>query len=156
MIQPKFVRFKNTKVNNISRKKEKIFVKVILFPLHRKFLKVILFTFFFSIFLGPGFDSLKIHENEKSAYNLKQNYTIVKQILEHSLEGFCPRDEKFFKEHIKKNIDEFLKCLRDPSLPLIEFREAMASGIYTLDILFCQITMFLKVHVTFIFGLQTL
>ena len=79
---------------------------------------------------------MKIHENEKSAYNLKQNYTIVKQILEHSLEGFCPRDEKFFKEHIKKNIDEFLKCLRDPSLPLIEFREAMASGIYTLDILF--------------------
>ena len=95
---------------------------------------------------------MKIHENEKSAYNLKQNYTIVKQILEHSLEGFCPRDEKFFKEHIKKNIDEFLKCLRDPSLPLIEFREAMASGIY-ISYTFCQITMFLKVRVAFVFGL---
>ena len=115
-----------------------------------------MFTFFLNNFLGPGFDSLNHFTNEKSAYNLKQSYTIVKTILENSLEGFCPRDEKFFKEHIKKNIDEFLKCLRDPSLPLIEFREAMASGIYTLDILFCQITMFLKVRVTFVFGLQTL
>ena len=73
-------------------------------------------------------------ENEKSAYNLKQNFTMVKQILENSLEGFCPRDEKFFKEHIRKNIEEFLKCLRDPRLPLIEFREVLAAGIF--DIVF--------------------
>ena len=56
-----------------------------------------LFTFFKNNSLGPGFDSLNHFTNEKSAYNLKQSYTIVKTILENSLEGFCPRDEKFFK-----------------------------------------------------------
>ena len=48
------------------------------------------------------------------------NYSIV-------LDGYCPREEKFFKEYIKKIIEDYLKFLRDPRLPLTEFREVLAS-----------------------------
>ena len=48
------------------------------------------------------------------------NYSIL-------LDGYCPREEKFFKEYIKKIIEDYLKFLRDPRLPLTEFREVLAS-----------------------------
>ena len=75
---------------------------------------------------GPGFDSLTFTEG-KSALNLHQNYLNAKQLLENALDGYCPREEAFFKEHIKKVIEDYLKFLRDPRLPLNEFREVLAS-----------------------------
>ena len=75
---------------------------------------------------GPGFDALVITE-EKSALNLHQNYLNAKQLMENALDGFCPRDEKFFKEFIGKIIEDYLRLLRDPRLPLDESREVLAS-----------------------------
>ena len=48
---------------------------------------------------GPGFDSLRFSDS-KLPLDLHQNYLKTKQILENSLDGYCPGDEKFFKEYI--------------------------------------------------------
>ena len=57
---------------------------------------------------GPGFDSLKTGE-AKAPLNLHQNYLNAKQLLENALDGYCPRDEKFFKEFIKGVIEDYLR-----------------------------------------------
>ena len=75
---------------------------------------------------GPGFDDLKITDG-KPPLNLHQNYLYVKQLIENALDGYCPRDEKFFKEFIKTVIEDYLKFLHDPRLPLDETREVLAS-----------------------------
>ena len=67
---------------------------------------------------GPGFDALKISDG-KPPLDLHQNYLNAKQLLENALDGYCLKDEKFFKEFIGNVIDEYLKFLRDPRLPLV-------------------------------------
>ena len=59
--------------------------------------------------------------------DLHQNYLKAKQILENSLDGYCPKEEKYFKEFIGTIIKEYLTFLHDPRLPLDETREALAS-----------------------------
>ena len=59
--------------------------------------------------------------------DLHQNYLKAKQILENSLDGYCPKEEKYFKEFIGTVIKEYLTFLHDPRLPLDETREALAS-----------------------------
>ena len=59
--------------------------------------------------------------------DLHQNYLKAKQILENSLDGYCPREEKYFKEFIGTIIKAYLTFLHDPRLPLDETREALAS-----------------------------
>ena len=81
---------------------------------------------------GPGFDALVIvSEEEKSAgaggLNLHQNYLNAKQLLENALDGFCQRDEKYFRRFISSVIENYLRLLRDPRLPLDESREVLAS-----------------------------
>mgnify|MGYP002046183517 FL=1 len=79
---------------------------------------------------GPGFDALVIvSEEEKSAggLNLHQNYLNAKQLLENALDGFCQRDEKYFRRFIISVIENYLRLLRDPRLPLDESREVLAS-----------------------------
>ena len=75
---------------------------------------------------GPGFDSLRFSDS-KLPLDLHQNYLKTKQILENSLDGYCPGDEKFFKEYIGAIIKDYLTFLHDPRLPLDETREALAS-----------------------------
>ena len=75
---------------------------------------------------GPGFDSLRFSDS-KLPLDLHQNYLKAKQILENSLDGYCPWDEKFFKEYIGAIIKDYLTFLHDPRLPLDETREALAS-----------------------------
>jgi acetyl-CoA carboxylase/biotin carboxylase 1 len=76
-----------------------------------------------------GFDDLGLAESDKStsAINPNQNYLSAKQLLENALDGYCPRDEKFFKGFIATTIEEYLRFLRDPRLPLDEMREVLAS-----------------------------
>jgi len=76
---------------------------------------------------GPGFDSLRFTSEGKLPLDLHQNYLKAKQILENSLDGYCPKEEKYFKEFIGTIIKEYLTFLHDPRLPLDETREALAS-----------------------------
>ena len=78
---------------------------------------------------GPGFEALVFvpEEEKKNGLNLHQNYLNAKQLLENALDGFCQRDEKYFRDFINSVIDDYLKLLRDPRLPLDESREVLAS-----------------------------
>ena len=62
---------------------------------------------------GPGFDSLRFTEG-KLPLDLHQNYLKAKQILENSLDGYCQRDEVFFKEFIGTVVKDYLTFLHDP------------------------------------------
>nr|APH81346.1 ACC [Paracyclopina nana] len=75
---------------------------------------------------GPGFDMLTTSE-KPAALNLHQNYLNAKLLLENVLDGFCPSNEKHFKEFVAKLIEDYLQILRDPRLPLDETREVLAS-----------------------------
>ncbi|CAB4070281.1 ACACA [Lepeophtheirus salmonis] len=75
---------------------------------------------------GPGFpDFDKELCVGKDIMNLHQGYLKAKAQLENSLDGYCI-PEPHFKPLIDQVIDEFLKHLRDPKLPLDEMKEILA------------------------------
>jgi hypothetical protein len=59
--------------------------------------------------------------------NLHQGYLNSLTVLENALAGFCCHDEKLFKETIDKVINDFIRYLNDPRLPLDEMREVLAT-----------------------------
>ena len=59
--------------------------------------------------------------------NLSQGFAHAKGVLENALAGFCSCPEEYFKDQTNTTIDEFIKYLKDPKLPLDEMKEVMAS-----------------------------
>lgn len=81
------------------------------------------------LYTGPGFEPLNAGEvsHSKPLVNLHQGFLHSRQMLENALDGYCPQDDRFFREFACKTIDDYLRYLRDPRLPLDEMREILAS-----------------------------
>ncbi|CAF4533242.1 unnamed protein product, partial [Didymodactylos carnosus] len=57
---------------------------------------------------------------------LNQIYQSTKEALENVLAGYT-YPEPYFRERLKENVDKLFNNLRDPSLPLLEVQEILAT-----------------------------
>ena len=67
--------------------------------------------------------------------------TKVNQLFEESLEalrsfmnGFSIPDETMFRAKIEKYVNMFFTCLKDPALPLLEFRVSTTVGVLLMSV----------------------
>lgn len=85
-----------------------------------------------------GFDTLEAQEDsdedldevtsltEPQEQKLNVTFELAKKHLENILSGYTLPDS-FFTEKLNENVDTFMRCLRDPRLPLLELQDIISS-----------------------------